>query len=207
MVEHHRCADYREERRAPPTRYSTRIGRHQELTPLAAYRGGRGDEAEYLDDFSENAYPTMGSPLAVAKYLMALRPHVARAIEVRQSWIKELGLLFEDARQGNAQQVTTRAGRLGRDHVGMFRDIRASVDRGNPPEGCTEVQRSVVAWIEGMVKASEALIEVGNTGQLSGMQVAQRHVTDARHSARRFNAEYNRLVTEIKVAVRTARRR
>jgi hypothetical protein len=57
-----------------------------------------------------------------------------------------------------------------------------------------------------MVKACEALIEVGNTGAMSGMQVAQRHVTEARHAARRFNSEYNRLVTEIKVAVRTARR-
>lgn len=174
---------------------------------MAANRGGRGDDAEYLDDFEDVGYPTMASPLAVAKYLMALRPHVARAIEVRQSWIKELGLLFEDARQGNAQQVTTRAGRLGRDHVGMFRDIRASVERGNAPEGCADLQRSVTAWIQGMVKACEALIEVGNSGQLSGMQVAQRHVTDARHQARRFNSEYNRLVTEIKVAVRTARRR
>lgn len=174
---------------------------------MASYRGGRGDDAEYLEDFSDATYQTIGSPLAVAKYLMALRPHVSRAIEVRQSWIKELGLLFEDARAGNTQQVTTKAGRLGRDHVGMFRDIRASVDRGNPPEGCAEVQRSVVAWIEGMVKACEALIEVGNSGQLSGMQVAQRHVTDARHAARRFNSEYNRLVTEIRVAVRTSRRR
>jgi hypothetical protein len=171
---------------------------------LAAYRGGRDDE--YLEDFDESSYPTMASPLAVAKYLMALRPYVSRAIEVRQSWIKELGLLFEEARQGNTQQVTTRAGRLGREHVSSFRDVRASIDRGKPPEGCAEVQRSVVAWIDGMVRACEALIEVGNTGAMSGMQVAQRHVTEARHAARRFNSEYNRLVTEIKVAVRTARR-
>ncbi len=175
---------------------------------MAQFRGGRGreEEAEYLDDFEDVGYPTMASPLAVAKYLMALRPHVSRAIEIRQSWIREIGLLFEEARQGNAQQVTTRAGRLGREHVGSFRDVRASVDRFNPPEGCQDVQRAVVAWVDGMVKACEALIEVGNTGALSGMQVAQRHVTDARHAARRFNSEYNRLVTEIKVAVRTAQR-
>src|SRR5205085_103173 len=156
----------------------------QEHCRLAAYRGGPGrgrpgDDAEYLDDFEEGGYPALGAPMAVARYLMALRPNVSRAIEVRQSWIRELGLLFEEARQGNAQQVTSRAGRLGRDHVGSFRDVRASVERANPPEGCQEVQRSVVAWIDGMVKACEALIEVGSSGALSGMQVAQRHVTDA----------------------------
>ena len=102
--------------------------------------------------------------------------------------------------------MTTRAGRLGREHVGAFREVRASVGRLSPPEGCQEIHRSVQLWTDSLVKACEALIEVGSSGQLAGMQIAQRNVTDARHAARRFNSEYNRLLTELRVAVRSARR-
>lgn len=150
--------------------------------------------------------PEAASPKDIATFLVVLKPLVARAIEVRASWIKELGALFEEARQGNAAHVTSRAGRLGRDHVGLFRDVRTSVERCRPPEGCQEVQRAVVVWTDSLVKACEALIEVGNTGQLAGMQLAQRNVTEARHAARRFNSEYTRLLTELRVAVRSARR-
>lgn len=153
----------------------------------------------YLDS------PPTSSPKDIATYLIGMKPLIARAIEVRQSWIKELGMLFEEARQGNAQQVTTRAGRLGREHVGAFRDVRAIVVRGKPPDGCQEIQSAVVSWMDGLVKACEALIEVGNTGSLAGLQIAQRNVTDARHAARRFNSEYSRLVTELRIAVRSRR--
>ena len=167
---------------------------------MAAYRGGRDDE--YLEDFDESSYPTMASPLAVAKYLMALRPYVSRAIEVRQSWIKELGLLFEEARQGNTRRSPRGPAASGASTSARSATSAPRSTAASPPRGAPRSQRSVVGWIDGMVKACEALIEVGNTGAMAGMQVAQRHVTEARHAARRFNSEYNRLVTEIKVAVR-----
>jgi hypothetical protein len=166
--------------------------------------GGRPASARSRanDDFGYAA-----SPREVARFLIGLKPIVARAIEVRQSWIKELGILFEDARAGNAAQVTSRAGRLGREHVGAFRDTRGMAERQKPPDGCQEIHRALMQWLDGLVKASEALIEVGATGHMAGLQVAQRHVTEARYSARRFNGEYTRLVTELRVAVRAARRR
>jgi hypothetical protein len=146
------------------------------------------------------------SPREIANYLLVIKPLVARAIEVRTSWIRELGLLFAEVQQGNAVQVTARAGRLGREHVGAFREVRSSVERLLAPDGCQELQRSALLWIDSLVKACEALIEVGNAGQLAGMQVVQRCVTEARHAARRFNAEYSRLSAEVRVAVRSARR-
>lgn len=87
-----------------------------------------------------------------------------------------------------------------------FRDVRSSVERLQPPEGCQEISKAVLGWTDSLVKACEALIEVGNSGQLAGMQIAQRNVTEARHAARRFNSEYSRLLTELRVAVRSARR-
>ena len=160
------------------------------------------DDDVQLEDYE----PDMASPKEIAKFLVSLKPLVQRAIEVRASWIRELGVLFEEARQGNEAHVTSRAGRLGRDHVTLFRDVRSAVERFRPPEGCQEIHRSVVAWTDSLVKACEALIEVGNTSQLAGMQIAQRNVTEARHAARRFNSEYTRLLTELRVAVRSARR-
>ena len=152
-------------------------------------------------------YGFAASPREVARFLIGLKPIVARAIEIRQSWIKELGILVEDARAGNAAQVTTRAGRLGREHVNAFRDTRGSAERQKPPQGCEDIQKALLQWLDGLVKANEALVEVGTTGQMAGLQVAQRHVTEARYAARRFNGEYTRLVTELRVAVRAARRR
>jgi hypothetical protein len=150
--------------------------------------------------------PAQATPRAIAGFLVTLKPMVARAVEIRASWIKELGLLFAEVQHGNPSQVTARAGRLGREHVGAFREVQTAVDRLAPPEGCQEIFASVLIWTDALVKACEALIEVGNSGQLAGMQIVQRNVTEARHAARRFNSEYNRLLTELRVAVRSARR-
>jgi hypothetical protein len=180
--------------------------------PSGGAAGGRAAPqprtAQPAGEFNYDEYdqPVQASPRDIARFLVLLKPLVARAIEVRSSWIKELGALFEEARQGNAAQVTARAGRLGREHVGAFRDVRTSVERVGPPLGCEEIHKSVLVWTDSLVKACEALIEVGNSGQLAGMQIAQRNVTEARHAARRFNSEYSRLVTELRVAVRSARR-
>jgi hypothetical protein len=170
-------------------------------------RGSGGRPAAARPRVPTEDFNYAASPREVARFLIGLKPIVARAIEVRQSWIKELGVLFEEARAGNAAQVTTRAGRLGREHVGAFRDTRGMAERQKPPDGCQDIQKALLQWLDGLVKASEALVEVGTTGQMAGLQVAQRHVTEARYSARRFNGEYTRLVTELRVAVRAARRR
>ncbi|HEY3109870.1 MAG TPA: hypothetical protein VGL23_14005 [Chloroflexota bacterium] len=157
-----------------------------------------------MDESSDRS--ARATPREIANFLITLKPMVARAVAIRASWIKELGRLFAEIQQGNAARVTARAGRLGREHVGAFRDVRTSVARLSPPAGCQEVHRSVLLWTDSLVKACEALIEVGNSGQIAGMQIAQRNVTEARHAARRFNSEYNRLLTELRVAVRSARR-
>ena len=165
-------------------------------------------EDDYADDGDDpyiDRRPT-SSPKVIAQYLIALKPQVASAIEVRKSWIKELGKLFEDVQQGSQPALTSRASRLGRDHVGPFREIRAMVEQHRPPEGCQDVFKAVFTWVDNMVKACESLIEVGNTNSLAGLQVTQVFVSDARHAARRFNSEYNRLVTDLRVAVRNARR-
>lgn len=167
---------------------------------------GRVD-AEIDDDWDDDGVvDRQASPREIARYLVTLKPQVARAIQVRQQWIKELGILLEEARHGNAQQVVTRAGRLGREHLPAFRDVRAAVERTRPPDGCEEVFAAIVTWVANLVRACEGLIEVGNSGSLAGMEIVQRHVTEARHAARRFNSEYTRLVTELRIAVRAARR-
>jgi hypothetical protein len=146
------------------------------------------------------------TPRDVARFLVALKPIVARAVEVRQSWVRELGLLFEEARQGNEVQVVGRAGRLGRDHLVALREVRWAAESERPPEGCQDIHRSLMTWLDGLVRACEALIEVGTSGQIAGVNAVQRHVADARYAAKRFNGEYTRLVTELRVAVRSARR-
>ncbi|TAK25460.1 MAG: hypothetical protein EPO26_03580 [Chloroflexota bacterium] len=151
--------------------------------------------------------PQQATPKDIARFLIHLKPLVARAIEVRQSWIRELSALDAEVKTGSAAQVTARAGRLGREHVTSFREIRSSTERHQAPEGCQEINRIVFAWLDSLVKACDALVEVGSTGQMAGLKIVQQHVSDARASARRFNSEYQRLISELNVAVRAARRR
>jgi hypothetical protein len=119
---------------------------------------------------------------------------------------RELGPLFEDVRQGNQAQIIGRAGRLGRDHVDGLLEVHCSAESERPPAGCEDIHRSLMTWLDGLVRAREALIDVGTSGQMAGLRDVQRHVADARHAARRFNGEYARLVSGLRLAVRSVRR-
>lgn len=65
----------------------------------------QAQEAYYEDDMDADYDVPQASPRDIARFLVMLKPQVVRAIEVRTSWIKELGLLFAEASQGNAAQV------------------------------------------------------------------------------------------------------
>jgi hypothetical protein len=146
------------------------------------------------------------SPQAVARYLIGLRPILADACAERTEWMRQLGLLIEHARSGNALRVARAAGQLGRDFAERFRVTRTRVEQLNPPVECDLCQASVRAWAAALHGSCAALTEVGRTGQLAGLRHAQEQLAEARVQARRFNEEYARLTGELRKRVAIARR-
>ena len=147
------------------------------------------------------------SARSVARYLVGLRPVLTDACAVRAAWVHRLGQLIAEARSGNAARVTNGAGALGRDFTGQFRAVRARIDILMPPPECDLCQASVRAWAEALQRSCEALEEVGRTGKMGSLRVAQDRLADARTHAHRFNDEYARLSHELRQRVAAVRRR
>jgi hypothetical protein len=151
--------------------------------------------------------PRAASARDLASYLVALRPILAGATEARRVWVKRIGVVMADLRQGNTPRASDAAGQTGRDALTTFRDCQLRVERLRPPEGCLGCQRALVRWLEKLIAAGEALVATGRTGQLRGVFEAQELLADSRVHAQRFNAEYARLIADLRQRVAAAERR
>ena len=154
------------------------------------------------------AQPPSGgsSARAIARYLIGLRPLLTDACAARNDWMRRLGLLIGESRSGNTLRIANGAGALGREFGERFRHTRSRIDLLRAPPECDVCHASVRAWTEALMGSCEALSQVGRTGQLGGLRVAQEKLSDARTQARRFNDEYARLTDELRQRVATARR-
>ena len=142
----------------------------------------------------------------VASYLLALRPIVSDALRARHTWLLQLTHLMDSARHGNGAVVAQSAGRVGREHVEPFRDARARAGRLRAPQDCAGCQEAIQNWLDRLVSVCEVLVAVGAAGDLRRMHETQDQLAEARGFARRFNAEYQRLVTDLRARVRVAER-
>ena len=142
----------------------------------------------------------------VASYLVALRPILSSATEARRTWVKRIGVLMEDARKGNAGLVTRSAGSIGQDTVGTFRTGRARLEQMKAPKTCAECHRALALWLDKLVAACDLLIEVGRTGNLARIRETQQLLAESRAHAHHFNAEYARLVGDLRQRVAAAGR-
>ena len=140
----------------------------------------------------------------LASYLVALRPILAGATDARRVWVKRIGILLEDARRDDPARVASVASQMGRDTLTTFRNSRLKIERLRPPRGCAECHHALVQWLEKLIAACEALVAVGRSGQLRGIHEAQGLLADSRFHAHRFNAEYARLVGELRQRVAAA---
>ena len=142
----------------------------------------------------------------VAAYLVALRPILSSATEARRGWVKRIGVLMEDARRGNPSMVARSASALGHAPTGTFRTGRSRLEALKPPRSCAECHRALALWLDKLVAACDLLIEVGRTGNLARIRETQTLLAESRAHAHRFNAEYARLVHDLRRRVATATR-
>jgi len=147
------------------------------------------------------------SPRAVAVYLLQLRPLLTEAIALRRGLVRGIGRLLAAANEGHSLGVALAAGRVGGEHVGPFRQVQRGIGRLAPPPSCARCHRAVVGWLEAQIAACELLVEVRRSGALARLPETQWRLADGREQGRRFNAEYARLVADLRARVDAARRR
>jgi hypothetical protein len=137
---------------------------------------------------------------------VGLRPILADACGERNRWVRQLGVLIDQARTGNVMLVARGAGNLGREYGHLFREIKSRIELLRPTPECDVCHAAVRAWTESLLASCVALAEVGRSGNLAGLRDAQEKLAEARVQARRFNDEYARVAGELRRRVATARR-
>lgn len=135
---------------------------------------------------------------ALVRYLVALRQVLQQAVDARRGFVRDLGMLFDQARSGNQAAAAQATGRLGRDQVDRFREAWSALQRLSPPAAGEQCHEAVASWIEMHVAACEVMAEVGSSGDLGRLREAQNLLAEGRPFASRFNAEYNRLTGAVR---------
>jgi HAMP domain-containing protein len=156
---------------------------------------------------TELAVRNPSSPRAVAVYLLAVRPRLQEAIGTRRELIRGIGRLLAAAGEGHTRGVAMTAGRVGGEHVAPFRQVRRSLDGLVVPPPCLAAHRALVGWLDAQIATCQLMVEVRATGAVTRLPETQRHLAEGRAHGRRFNAEYARLVADLRREVGAARRR
>lgn len=143
---------------------------------------------------------------ALVKYLLGLKDVIAGAVEARRYFVREMGMLIEQARLGNQQAVAQQTGRVGREQIIKFREAKLGVQRLNPPGACEQCQEAVAGWVDMHVSACDVMIEAGTSGDLKRLHEAQNLLAEGRRFASRFNAEYQRLSSVVRTRTEELRR-
>lgn len=139
------------------------------------------------------------SPLtSFAVYLKSLRLVLDEALEARRLLVRKLGGLMEEARTTHRGAVIQAIGRVGGDEAAALRRVRARLDGLAPPPACVPCHGAVAHWLDEMVAACDAMADVGRSGNLARLRETQEHLAASRADARTFNAEYERLVAELR---------
>jgi hypothetical protein len=147
-----------------------------------------------------------GSPRAIADYLIALRPILADAVESRRVFVRQLGLLIEEARHGGRALVAQSAGRIGREQGPVFQQLRIRVERLPAPPGCEACHHAVGLWLEKQSEACRVMARTGLNGDPGKLREAQQLLGEACAHAHRFNDEYARLAADLRRRVQLALR-
>jgi hypothetical protein len=147
------------------------------------------------------------TPKAVGSYLVAVRPVVAEATELRRGFIRDLGRLLHEVRLGDAHAIARSTGQLGSRGHAAFLEALLTLRRHRSPAACIECRDAASGWIQMHVEACEVMLQVGRSGDLKRLREAQALLAEGRVFARRFNAEYGHLTAALRARARRRPRR
>jgi hypothetical protein len=129
------------------------------------------------------------------------------AIRNRHRLVRHLGSLLEVARTSHRGAIVSAVGRVGGEHRRELETLRRRLDYLDVPLPAQICHDAVVTWLDEMIAACTAMVEVGETRQLRRLRETQEHLAASRVGARRFNSEYERLLVELRQRVDAARHR
>jgi cell division septum initiation protein DivIVA len=144
--------------------------------------------------------PTLphSTPIAVACYLRELRPAIERLTEGRQAFIRRIGTLMEQVRQGDADGFAEEADHVGRDAASQFRFARGRLETLPVPGVCQACHEAVLSWIDMLVAAADVLAESGQSNDRSRLREVQSLLAESRMFSNRFRAQYEALVERLR---------
>jgi hypothetical protein len=138
------------------------------------------------------------TPREITRYLRDLRPILSAPRLARREWIREVGLLIEEGRKGDPIALARRAGRHGRNMSPIFREARRRLGELSPPAECQALHQATEQWIVQHVDACEALSQIEEQRALRGLRDVQDRLAEGRLWAQRFNAEYARVIEDLR---------
>jgi hypothetical protein len=144
---------------------------------------------------------------AVALYLTQLRQLLAEATESRRAWVRQIGIMMQDARTRPMAMVSPTAGKIGAEQLTRFGEMRERLGKLEPPPSCDELQTLLHVWIERHMEVCQILVEFGRTGDLARLRASQGLLAEGRADLQRFQAEYTRRVAALRHKVDAAKKR
>ena len=153
---------------------------------------------------TEQAPNSAAGAREVVAYLLSLRPIMSHTTEERRTWIRDVGLLIEEARTGDPISLSRKAGQLGHAQIPRFREARVQHSHLVPPPSCYELHEAVAGWLDKHVEACETLIRAEQNRTLRPLRDVQEQLGDARRYSQVFNEQYGRLVADLRERVDAA---
>src|SRR5207244_7688888 len=71
----------------------------------------------------------------------------ALPILARREWIRDVGLLIEEARTGDPITLSRTAGQYGHNGITIFREARRRLSDLDPPPECEQLHQAIGEWI------------------------------------------------------------
>lgn len=144
----------------------------------------------------------VSSPRAVATFLTSMKPYLNEVTRSRAQWIRDIGVLLEDARRQHASVVAQGATRVGRAQVVIFREAHTRIAAIGAPADCEVIHRAVLTWLDKQMAACDVMVDVGLRGDLPRLREVQGLLAEGRFHAQKFNDEFVRLVALVRAAAR-----
>ena len=144
---------------------------------------------------------------AMAIYLTALRGLLNEATESRRAWVRQIGIMMQDARTRPMAMVSPMAGKIGSEQMSRFGELRERVQKLEPPPGCTDLQALLHGWLDRHMEVCQLLVDFGRNGDLGKLKASQGLLAEGRLDLQRFQAEYTKRVTALKRQVEATKKK
>jgi hypothetical protein len=144
---------------------------------------------------------------AMALYLTQIRSLLAEASESRRAWVRQIGIMMQDARTRPLAMVSPAAGKIGSEQMSRFGELRERLAKLEPPPGCGDLHALFNGWLDRHTEVCQILVDFGRSGDLAKLRTSQSLLAEGRSELQRFQAEYTRRVTALKKQVDAAKKR